>query len=182
MTKFSIQFSLLLLSFVAIWFGFSRVPWMDIFEVEKQTSKLEKELGNLYASYLKTFGEEMESGDVFDTLQEIKIQICDSNQIYSEKIKLHVIRNKEVNAFAAPDNHLVIFSGLIDYCDSFEEVAGVMAHEIAHMEKNHIMKKLAREVGISALVTVTTSGSIPTDILRVLATSAYDRSMENEAD
>ncbi len=182
MTKFSLQFSLFIISFFVICFSFSRIDWMTLFQIEKQTTDLERKLGDLYASHLDSFGEELEKGELYDVLEEIKKQLCDANQISSEKIKLHVIRTKEVNAFAAPDNHLVIFTGLIDYCTSYEEVAGVMAHEIAHMEKNHIMKKLAREMGISVLVSTVTSGSIPVDLVRLMATSAYDRSMETEAD
>lgn len=57
-----------------------------------------------------------------------------------------------------------------------------MAHEIAHMEKNHIIKKLGKEIGLSTLLAIASSGTISIEAIRLLTSSAYDRSMEMEAD
>ncbi|MCD7930869.1 MAG: M48 family metallopeptidase [Tannerellaceae bacterium] len=182
MTKFSIQFSLLILAFLCIWYSLSQIKWVEIFQIEKNASKLERELGDYYMNSLKLYGEVIEEGEMIDTLEEIKERICSGNNINPEKIKLHIVKTSEVNAFAAPDNNLVIFTGLIDYCRSYEELAGVMAHEIAHMEKNHIMKKLGKEIGLSTLLPIASSGTISIEAIRFLTSSAYDRSMEKEAD
>jgi predicted Zn-dependent protease len=42
-----------------------------------------------------------------------------------------------------PGNRLVVFSGLIGACENAEELCGVLAHEIAHMEEGHIIVRLA---------------------------------------
>jgi Zn-dependent protease with chaperone function len=57
--------------------------------------------------------------------------------------------DETLNAFAAPGGHLVIFSGILKKADSVDEVAGVLAHEMAHIEMNHPMKSLTRNLGIS---------------------------------
>ncbi len=44
------------------------------------------------------------------------------------------------------------------------------------------MKKLVKEVGVSALLSIASSGSISMETLRLLTSTAYDRSMEKEAD
>lgn len=135
MTKFSIQFSILLLSFGCAWYSISQINWMKIFHIEEASSKLERELGEFYMNSLKLYGQVIDDGDLYDTLEELKERICNGNNINPDKIKLHVVKTSEVNAFAAPDHNLVVFTGLIDYCQSYEELAGVMAHEIAHIEK-----------------------------------------------
>jgi predicted Zn-dependent protease len=96
-----------------------------------------------------------------------------------------VIKSHEVNAFALPDYNMVIYTGLIDYAKNAEEVAGVMAHEIGHMEKNHVMKKLGKEIGIAMLWTIAGGDAgfeIMKETARVLSSSAFDRSQETEAD
>ncbi len=70
------------------------------------------------------------------------------NDIDRDKIKVHLLFKDEVNAFALPDGHLVIFSGLILESENPEELSGVLAHELAHIELNHVMTKLMREVGL----------------------------------
>lgn len=57
--------------------------------------------------------------------------------------------DETLNALAAPGGHLVIFSGILKAADSAEEVAGVLAHEMAHIEMNHPMKSLMRNLGIT---------------------------------
>lgn len=94
----------------------------------------------------------LESDTVLAPLDSLLSHLCEANDIERDKIKLHVVQSNEVNAFAFPDNHLVVFTSLIAKCENQEELCGVMAHEIAHMQKGHIMKKLVKEVGLSALV------------------------------
>jgi predicted Zn-dependent protease len=90
-----------------------------------------------------------------------------------------------VNAFALPDKHLVVYSGLIRYCKSAEELSGVLAHEISHMEQHHVMKKLVKEVGLSMLTTIAggeSSGEIMRQTIKLLSSTAFDREQEREAD
>jgi len=63
---------------------------------------------------------------------------------------VRVVSDDEMlNALAAPGGHLVIFSGILKNADSVEEVAGVLAHEMAHIEMNHPMKSLMRHLGVT---------------------------------
>lgn len=54
-----------------------------------------------------------------------------------------VIRDDAVNAFAAPGGHISLFSGLILRTDNENELAGVMAHEMAHVTQRHIARMIA---------------------------------------
>ena len=63
---------------------------------------------------------------------------------------VRVISDDEIlNAFAAPGGHLVIYSGILKKAHSVNEMAGVLAHEMAHIEMNHPMKSLMRDLGAS---------------------------------
>lgn len=57
---------------------------------------------------------------------------------------IKVIDSKEVNAFALPGGFFFVNSGLILKADNEAELAGVMAHEIAHVAARHATKQATR--------------------------------------
>lgn len=86
----------------------------------------------------------------------------------------------EVNAFAAPGGLVVLNRGLIEKAASAEEVAGVLAHELAHVELMHPEQALLRHFGVSVLV-----GSVMGDVGRVIDSGlvlARSRDAERAAD
>lgn len=98
--------------------------------------------------------------------------------------KFYVIQNEEINAFTLPGGNIFIHTGLIKFSEHPEEVAAVLAHEIGHAEKKHVVKKLVKELGISLLFSVLTGGDqvLLGEISRVAASTAFDRGQEGEAD
>jgi len=50
---------------------------------------------------------------------------------------IRVLDTDEINAMALPGGYFYVDSGLILACDSEDELAGVMAHEIAHVAAHH---------------------------------------------
>jgi len=56
----------------------------------------------------------------------------------------YVIRENVYNAFATPAGHIFINSGLIMAMENEEELAGILAHEIAHVACRHISQKIDR--------------------------------------
>ena len=132
--------------FLAVLFSFSRVDWLSVFDLRETV--IEEKLGDMYWDLYSGSGGFVESDTVIAPLDSLLLHLCEANDIERDKIKLHVAQSDEVNAFAFPDNHLVVFTSLIAKCENQEELCGVMAHEIAHMQKGHIMKKLVKEVGL----------------------------------
>ena len=59
-------------------------------------------------------------------------------------ISVKVIDSNEVNAFALPGGFLFVNTGLILKADTEAELAGVMAHEIAHVAARHATRQLSR--------------------------------------
>ena len=69
------------------------------------------------------------------------------------KVPLHisVLQSREINAFALPGGFLFIERGLLEAADDESEVAGVIAHEIAHDTARHSYK-LMKKATISSLL------------------------------
>ena len=187
--KILAQLALLLVSFFAVWFSLSQIKFINEDEVQQFASENAKKLGKMILESITSTNEEIKNEKIRAVIDSIKMRICrptDSTKVIDcTDIKVHIIRSSEINAFALPDNHMVICSGLIEYADNASEVAGVMAHEIGHMEKNHVMKRLVKEVGLEMLFAMA-GGDAGFEIVRQtgkkLSSSAFDRSQEQEAD
>lgn len=185
MSRLFLQAFGIIVLFAGLWLTIGRFDWVTILKVEQKTESTEEKFGELLWDFMQTGNTVIEDPYVLQTMDSILSRICESNDIDQSEIKLHLLDKSEVNAFALPDNHLVIFSGLIMDAENAEEVSGVIGHEIAHMVKRHVMKKLIKEIGLSTIVTMvggTHGGEILGEAARLLSSSAYDRKLEREAD
>ncbi|MBI3891346.1 MAG: M48 family metalloprotease [Candidatus Wallbacteria bacterium] len=61
-----------------------------------------------------------------------------------------------VNAFATPGEKLYVTTGLLEFVETDDELAGVIAHEIAHVRLNHIEKRAKRQMISSMLFALAT--------------------------
>ena len=103
------------------------------------------------------------------------------------QVQVSVANAKMVNAFAVPGGRVVLFRGLIEKANSAEEVAGVLAHELAHVVYRHPTQGMITSVGWSAVLSAFTGGAsfsseVMAQVAAQLATSAYSRDLETEAD
>ena len=102
-------------------------------------------------------------------------------------LNIQVIDNTETNAFATPGGNIVIFRGLLTFSESPDEVAGVLAHEMAHVIKQHPTEGLIRAVGFSLVFSALFGDasalmSAAGEMGSTLLTLSYSRDAEKEAD
>lgn len=170
-------------SFFALWFLLSRIDWMEVLDVNQTTEKTEEKIGELYVDLIKENETLVTVDSLLQPIEDIIDQIMEANDIYLD-VKLHVLEKDDINAFALPDDNLILFTGLIEECNSPEELAGVLGHEIAHMTENHVMKKLINEVGLSVIMSMASGGNntVIQETFKSLTSSSYDRTLETEAD
>jgi predicted Zn-dependent protease len=183
--KLFLQGCILIASFFTLWMGLRQLDWISILHIKEVTQSTEEKLGKLYWDIYSKIEKEETSKAITDPVDSLVYRIAKANGIDVDKLKIHVIRKDQINAFALPDHHLVLFTDLILDCENEDELCGVMAHELAHMEKGHIMKKLVKELGLSMLIAMTSGKGSPETIqyaVRLLSSTAYDRTLESEAD
>jgi len=185
MKKIIFQGVITIALFFATWFALMQIDWVKVFKVEKITENTEEKLGELFWEIFQKSGKENKNPFVLNSIDSIVTKVCSANNIDRELIKIHILSNDEINAFALPNGHIIIYSGLILNSDNQEELIGVICHEIAHIQLNHVMKKLIKEVGLSVLISMTT-GKGGTEIIKetakMLSSTAFDRNFEKEAD
>lgn len=185
MKKTIIQGVLSILLFFATWIALKQIDWMKVFKVQQATDKTEQKLGELFWEAIEKSEKEIKNVHVVNSIDSLVTHICKTNNIDRAKLKIHVLQKDDINAFALPNGHLIIYSGLILNSDNQEELTGVICHEMAHIELNHVMKKLVKEIGLSVLISMTTgSGSAEgiKEAAKILSSSAFDRSLEKQAD
>lgn len=104
---------------------------------------------------------------------------------------LAVVKDDTVNAFALPAGYIFVHTGLLSYVKNDDELAGILGHEIAHVDRRHSMKSITRTIGMSAvlgLVLEKSSKKRREDISKIgavainLALLGYSREDEYEAD
>ncbi|MBS1952095.1 MAG: hypothetical protein OJF59_000961 [Cytophagales bacterium] len=184
MNKILLQFFITVAVFATIYFGLSQIDWIAVLKVKEASKKTEEKLGDFFWELFSKADEEIHDEKTVAIIDSLVNHLCEANSIDQTKIKIHILKNGEVNAFTLPNNYLVIYSGLIKSTENEAELLGVVGHELAHMEKGHVMKKLIKEIGLSALISMTAGGGGQTvkEALKLLSSSAYDRDLEREAD
>lgn len=77
--------------------------------------------------------------------------VAHSSRNRQVNFKLTVVKDPTINAFALPGGYVFINTGLLDFARSDAEIAGVLGHEIGHIDCKHGMKTLYRTVGMAAM-------------------------------
>jgi predicted Zn-dependent protease len=170
--------------FFLCWFLLAQLDYVSYFEIEQKKVFAEKSLGDIIWSEMEQSEEVLYDDELLKTLDSLLLPLCEANAIERDSLKVHLVKNSQINAFAMPDNHLVVYTGLIEASKSEQALLGVLGHEIAHIEQNHVMKKLSKEIGFSVLLSLATganSGQLG-QVVNTLTSSAYDRRLEREAD
>lgn len=98
------------------------------------------------------------------------------------EFKVYVSDQEVLNAFAAPGGHIVIYQPIITEADTPEEVAGVLAHEMAHVIENHPTQGLVEAVGYGIFDSLTPGSDETKQVAKSLLTNHYSRSDELDAD
>ncbi len=120
-----------------------------------------------------------------------------NNSSFSQRpIKILMINNPVVNAFALPGNVIVVHSGLFLKVKSEAELVSVLAHEMAHLKQQHILRLFAEQkkkqpqiiLAMLAAIILSSNTQVSSAALSAgIASSAqnnldYTRKQEYEAD
>ncbi|MDG5816306.1 M48 family metallopeptidase [Chitinispirillales bacterium ANBcel5] len=99
-------------------------------------------------------------------------------------IEVLVVNSSTVNAVTFPGGLIVIYVPLIRLCDSPEQLASVIAHEVAHVVNRDPLKRMVRQFGVSTVLSIMGGGSSThlQSVIKNLIDVTYTREQEERAD
>ncbi len=146
----------------------------------------EERLGDTVSETLAPTGARVSDPACLEPMQEIVERLTAAIPDCPYTIRLAVVENDVVNAFAAPGGYVVVFTGLIDQAETPEEVAGVLAHELQHILQRHGTRAVVRELATGVVIAAISSGADGLETLLGAATQltglSYQRGDEDDAD
>ncbi len=138
----------------------------------------EKIYGDMYKKR-KMLNNHWAKNDVFIILNKIT-----ANLEGSTTYKLNIIKSQQINAFATMGGYIYLTTGLLDFVDSYDELAFIIGHEVAHEEKLHTQRKVTKMLVSSNLLSMVKLDDFKKIALNINATlsAPFDQIDEYEAD
>lgn len=154
--------------------------------------RLGQEVKNEIASNPKDFPLLAEKGneELYNYVRAIAKRILNSGKLtYKDQFawEIHIINDpKTLNAFCTPGGYIYVYTGLIKFLDSEDQLAGVLGHEMGHADKRHSTRQLTKLYGISILTQIALgekkANSDISKIAQSLVGLQFSRDHETEAD
>jgi len=136
-------------------------------------------------SMMESFATQLE----IDTVRSRHLQaLADELKLPGDyPLKVYVAKSPQINAFALPGGHVVVFSALLDSLNNADELVALLGHEYGHVQRRHSLRMLGR-----ALSTLIVGGLVFGDVNGISSTMIegsdflrrmhYSRELETEAD
>jgi Zn-dependent protease with chaperone function len=143
--------------------------------------KTEKRIGESLLKSLNPEANFLKQGKAVKTVQDIGQRLTAGS---AYQYQWYVAKDPAVNAFAIPGGIIVVNSGLLKLADSPNELAGVLAHEIQHVEQRHALKNMLNSAAMATvmLVVLGDTNAIVMMMAHQISTQYFSRQVESEAD
>jgi beta-barrel assembly-enhancing protease len=154
------------------------------------STQQEIEMGQQYSAEIARQLPLINDGAVLSYINNLGRSIAaQGNRQYN--YRFYVVNARQINAFAVPGGHVYLNRGLIERTRNMSELAGVLAHEIAHVEHRHGVEQMERMNAANLGLTLgyVLLGRAPTGVEEAaigiggnLYFARHSREAENEAD
>ena len=120
----------------------------------------EARIGRAIMAQLRGTGRVVEDPLISEYINEIGSRLAAQTNDGSQSFTFFVVDDPNINAFALPGGYIGVHTGLLDATRNESELAGVLAHEIAHVTQRHIARSLYASQRQSILTTAIMLGAI----------------------
>ncbi|HEX5306200.1 MAG TPA: M48 family metalloprotease [Dyella sp.] len=95
-----------------------------------------------------------------DYINHLGYRLVAASDKPNDHFAFFIVKDPEINAFAAPGGYIAVNSGLIQMTRSESELAGVIAHEIGHVTQNHLQRAFEASKKDAPLMALVLLGAI----------------------
>jgi predicted Zn-dependent protease len=158
----------------------------------------ERALGQNWLRNLRSQAPTMDDPILMEWFHDLIYRLVPDSDLQISDLHLVTVDSPQLNAFAVPGGIVGINYGLLLYSDNEDQVASVLAHELAHLSQRHFARQVeaARKRDpvtlatlLASLILIATSngeagiaGIMTTQAAAVQSQLAYTREFEREAD
>lgn len=146
------------------------------------------QIGDIAWSQVSSFADMCDDSDAAtQILNDVATRLMDASNVpQRDEVWITIVDAPIPNAFALPDNSIVVTDELIALAEHPDEVVGVLAHEIGHIAHRHVMTNVVRNIGVGVFFDVVFGGAGVGQAVAIasvnLAALRYGREDETEAD
>ena len=121
----------------------------DLGEIARSslTAGQEAKLGREIMARIRTDRDFVDDADLTEYLNALGERLAAASEDPSRRFEFFVVRDATLNAFALPGGYIGVHTGLIAATRNESELAGVLAHEIAHVTQNHLARMVKAQEG-----------------------------------
>lgn len=112
-----------------------------------------KEMGRQFLMAVKNQLKFSQEQEIITLVSKVGRELVKAAGSDPKEYHFFVIKGDEINAFAVPGGYIFIYEGLLKNVDNIGALAGVLAHEIAHVERDHLFKD-SKMTGLVDLATL----------------------------
>jgi len=105
----------------------------------------ERRLGERIMREIRRDPAYLDDAEVADYANSLGARLTARSDAVRQEFDFFVVRDPQINAFAMPGGFIGIHTGLLLAAQSESEVAGVVAHEIAHVTQRHIARMISQQ-------------------------------------
>ena len=87
-------------------------------------------------------------------IKKLGNEIVAQSEMAGEKFTFTLLDSPDLNAFATRDNYVYVNRGLLNYVSNEAQLVSVLAHEVAHITKNHVTGQEGKATGAQILSTI----------------------------
>jgi beta-barrel assembly-enhancing protease len=147
----------------------------------------DRRIGDLALGSMDLGGERSKDAKLVAALQQIATRLAEHSGDGAFRFRVHVVEASTVNAFALPGGNIVVFTGLVRAAEEPSEVAGVLAHEMAHVTLRHGMERIAQAAGVAVVFNlllgdVAGLAALAAEMVKAGTLTSYGRDQERASD
>lgn len=120
----------------------------------------ESQIGRMIMRDIRRSGQVVEDPLITEYLNEIGSRIVAQTNDGDHNFTFFAVEDERINAFALPGGYIGVHTGLLEATRNEDELAGVIAHEVAHVTQRHIARSIHANSRQSILTTAMMLGAI----------------------
>jgi predicted Zn-dependent protease len=120
----------------------------------------EARIGHAIMRDIRNSGQVVEDPLVTEYLNDVGSRIAAQTNEGQHSFTFFAVQDERINAFALPGGYIGIHTGLLEASRNEDELAGVLAHEVAHVTQRHIARAIHANSRQSILTTAMMLGAI----------------------